>query len=135
MVMPKFSASRPAWSMNGSRSRRVSHTGSGPMTDPKGTMSPAKVDRWAAIALVRAVSSTVAALAAESAPSVRLAPQWGQLVVCWSSLAEQAGHVLDMDCSLVGALSWGACWDTIDDRPRGGLRRRPPDDTWPSAGR
>jgi hypothetical protein len=74
------------------------------MTEPKGTTSPAKVDRWAATALLRAASSTVA-LAAESAPSVRLATQWGQLVACWSSLAEQAGHVLDMDCSLVGTRS------------------------------
>src|SRR4029453_2993167 len=125
MVMPKLSASRPAWSMNGSRSRRVSHTASGPMTDPKGTISPAKVDRWAATALLRAVSSTVAALAAELAPTGRLAPQCGQLVVCWSSLAEQAGHVLNMDCSLVSARFLGRLLDAIDDRPRGGLRRRP----------
>jgi hypothetical protein len=78
------------------------------MTDPKGTMSPAKVDRWAATAVVRAASSTVAALATRSAPSAAtLAPQCGQLIACWSSLAEQAGHILDMNCSLVGALPFG----------------------------
>src|SRR5215204_5891103 len=44
MVMPKLSASRPAWSMNGSRSRRVSQTASGPMTDPKGTTAAERLD-------------------------------------------------------------------------------------------
>src|SRR5215204_403115 len=97
MLMPKLSASRPAWSMNGSRSRRVSHIASGPMTDPKGTISPAKVDRCAAAAVVRADSSTVAARAAWMAGSAaRVARQLGQLLACSSSLAEQAGQLLDM---------------------------------------
>src|SRR5215207_1095932 len=113
MEMPKLSASRPAWSMNGSRWRRVSHTASGPMTDPKGTISPAKVDRWAATAVLR-ISSSTAPISVVSLPpsAARLAPQCGQVGVCWSSLAEQAGHVLDIDCSLVGALPWAPVGDT-----------------------
>jgi hypothetical protein len=64
-----------------------------------------------------------------------MAPQLGQLVACWSSLAEQAGHLLDIDGSFIGALPWGACWDTIDDRWSSGIRRRPTGDTSCSAGR
>src|SRR4029453_4637764 len=99
--MPKFSASRPAWSMNGSRWRRVSHTASGPMTEPKGTMSPAKVDRWAATAVLRTASPAAPASVLWSVPpAARSAPQFGQLVACWSSLAEQAGQVLSITALL-----------------------------------
>src|SRR5215213_9257380 len=111
--MPKLSASRPAWSMNWSRWRRVSHTASGPMTEPKGTISPAKVDRWATAAVVRTVSSAVAGLAAAVvSSSARVAPQWGQVVVWWSSLAEQAGQVLFMNAPW-SASSLGAPVGTV----------------------
>jgi hypothetical protein len=59
------------------------------MTDPKGTISPARVDR-------RTPSSTApAGVAWSESPVARVVQQCGQLVVCWSSLAEQAGHLLD----------------------------------------
>src|SRR4029450_12966104 len=134
--MPKLTPARPAWSMNGSRSRRVSQTASGPMTEPKGTTSPAKVDRCAATAVWRtAWSPAPAPVPSFVLSAARLAPQFGQRVVCWSSLAEQAGHVLFMTGSFIGALPWGACWYAIDDRPPGRVRRRPQGDTWRSAGR
>jgi hypothetical protein len=65
------------------------------MAEPKGTMSPAKVDRWATTAVLR-ISWSVAPVSVVSLPppAARLAPQFGQLVACWSSLAEQAGQVL-----------------------------------------
>src|SRR4029450_13694190 len=99
--MPKFSASRPAWSMNGSGWRRVSHTASGPMTEPKGTASPAKVARWAATAVLRTASPAAPASVLWSVPpAARSAPQFGQLVACWPSLAEQAGQVLSITALL-----------------------------------
>src|SRR5512132_1165285 len=128
--MPKFSASRPASSTNGSRSRRVSHTANGPMIEPKGTMSPAKVDRWAATAVLRNAWSTVSVRVAW------LAPHWGQIVACWSSLAEQAGHVLFMTPLLhLRSTVEAPCWYAIDDRPPGPVHRRPQSDTWLSAGK
>ena len=73
----------------------MSHTASGPMTEPKGTTSPAKVDRCAATAVLRTAWSTAPARVAWLAlPAVRLAPHCGQVAVCWSSLAEQAGRCL-----------------------------------------
>src|SRR5829696_4611738 len=124
--MPKLSASRPAWSMNGSRSRRVSQTASGPMTEPKGTTSPAKVDRCAATAVLRTAWSTATApVASLPPPAVRLVPHWGQMVACWSSLAEQAGHVLFMTAPSSAPSLGGACWYAIDDRPPGRVRRQP----------
>src|SRR5215213_10797165 len=77
-------------------------------------------------------------------PAARLAPQFGQLVACWSSLAEQAGHVLCMIApwsapSLwvpVGTASTIGCEApcvvglraTLGARPAGGAeaRRHPP---------
>jgi hypothetical protein len=71
--MPKFKASRPASSMNGSSLRRVSQTANGPMTEPKGRTSPAKVDRWATTAVLRTAWS-IAPVVPFVPPAARLAP-------------------------------------------------------------
>jgi hypothetical protein len=77
------------------------------MTEPKGMMSPAKVDRCAATAVLRTSWSTASARVAWFAsPAARLAPHCGQVAVCWSTLAEQAGQVLCMTTPWVGALPW-----------------------------
>jgi hypothetical protein len=39
--------------------------------------------------------------------AVRVTPQFGQVSHAAPALAEQAGQLLDMNCSLVGALPWG----------------------------
>src|SRR4029453_1219367 len=92
--------------------------------------------RWAATAVLRTSWSTVpVSVVSLPPPAARLAPQFGQLVAYWSSLAEQAGHVLCMIAPSSAPSLGGACWDSIDDRLRGPLRRRPQSDTWRSAGR
>jgi hypothetical protein len=63
--------------------------------------SPAKVDRWAATAVLRTASPAAPASVLWSVPlAAKSAPQFGQRVVCWSSLAEQAGQVLSMTALL-----------------------------------
>ena len=41
-----------------------------------------------------------ARVACMAGSAVRLTPQCGQVVACWSSLVEQAGHLLDMNLLL-----------------------------------
>jgi hypothetical protein len=104
---------------------------------PRPPTSPgALVDRWAATAVLRIGWSTApVSVVSLPPPAVRLVPHWGQMVACWSSLAEQAGHVLCMLAPWSAPALWGACWGSIDDGLRGPLRRRPQSDTWRSAGR
>ena len=65
----------------------------------------------------------------------RVAPQWGQMVACGSSLAEQAGHLLFMTAPSRAPIVEAPGWEAIDDRPPGPVRRRSQGDTWPSAAR
>src|SRR5918995_1451847 len=132
--MPKFSASRPAWSMNGSWWRRVSHTASGPMTEPNGTTSPAKVDRVGghrAVADLLAHRSGQGRLVGAARGQVGAALRAGLRLVIQPGRAGRAGLVHDL--SFICA-PWDACWYVIDNRLPGALRRRPRGDTWRSAG-
>src|SRR5215218_2224887 len=66
-------------------------------------------------------------------PAARLAPQCGQVVACWSSLAEQAGHVLCMiaPSSAPSLVRLSVCLSTIGRQaisvvgPRATLGDRP----------
>jgi hypothetical protein len=122
--------------MNGSRSRRVSHTASGPMTEPNGSTSPARVDRCAATAGVADLlvgrtgqGGTVDAFGGEVGAAVRA----GLCLAVQPGRAGRAGPVHDR--SFVCAPPWGACWYVFDGRPPGHVRRRPQGDTWSSAAR
>src|SRR4029453_4134320 len=98
--------------------------------------SPAKVDRWAATAVLRTSwSPAPAPVAWLPPPAVRLAPEWGQVVACWARPGREAGPPHRKIGPSSAAPLWGACWGSIDDRLRGPLRRRPQSDTRRSAGR